>query len=247
MFRKKIFFVISIMILVLLVAGCNSAEFKRQAIRQSSIEEAKEMSETFIKGFVEPGADSRDRWGLTEMRVFGLYRYPKGVYLLDILPQALNLLTTGNTKETAGEDPLTVVKVTYPFWVRGLDDSGDFRKFARKLEVTVTREDEASDWVIQNYEFIEEKPLSFLKQAFAWVASIFFAPIVIFFILMLFLGFAQSINGITTRYALLISGILSIPVVGYASYVCFGSWLSVFVGMAICLLAPFLLLRSIAT
>jgi hypothetical protein len=204
---------------------------------------ALKYSQVFLTDFLEDPA-KKVEWGFSEYHIIGRYSGLEDVYLLYVFPVILNWTTTGNTKVDL-DISLLAAHVEIPIWVVGKDLDGKKLKLVRSLSLQLTRPSDSSDWQLAGYDIIDHS-LSFLRQAWGWLLDVVFGPIVLFLLLcVLMIPFSAGNWEGALKLAYWITAILSIPLVGWCSYVCFGSWWAVVIGIALVLLVPYAIVTGI--
>ena len=179
--------------------------------------------------------ETQEEWGMSEFKIFGRENSFEAA------------MAAGQPKVHRVADAPEAFEVTRPFWVEGKSLDGEPLKQSRRLWVKVYRNEGESKWQVQSYEFRDVQPLTFQHQFLTWLLWVFFGPILLFLWL-------WSISGGWVGGARVIVGVLTLPMVGYVSFVCFGSVGAVIVGIiAYIVLAYFLLallnalLRALST
>jgi hypothetical protein len=221
------------------ITACSEAQQKKEAGNAGALK----YSQVFLTDFLEDPA-KKVEWGFSEYHIIGRYSGLEDVYLLYVFPVILNWTTTGNTKVDL-DISLLAAHVEIPIWVVGKDLDGKKLKLVRSLSLQLTRPSDSSDWQLAGYDIIDHS-LSFLRQAWGWLLDVVFGPIVLFLLLcVLMIPFSAGNWEGALKLAYWITAILSIPLVGWCSYVCFGSWWAVVIGIALVLLVPYAIVTGI--
>ncbi len=209
-------------------------------IPASTTPSAAQTAETFFKTFSVATPETRASWNMRDFRAFGRGNLMFAPY------DWLFHINRAVVVQPAGSAELQ--QVIIPFWCDCTSMDGVFKKVKRSLYVNVVKTQ--TGWEVRDWYFGEDQPLSFWTQLGHFALWALIGPILAFVAIFLLCGTAVNFNmdscGIALRFALGITGIITLPLVGYYGLVFFGSLLGVVLGVGAYLLFWFLIVLMIA-
>jgi hypothetical protein len=186
----------------------------------------------YFKGSLDPTPESQELWGMSEYRVFGR----PGVY---------NYNTCVMTEIEPGR-----AEVVFPVWVAGTRLSGEQGQWIRRVHVYVSYANAYSskydDFKLEQMSVEDVRPLTFLKQAWAWLFWSLLGPTFLWMGLVLIGDINDWEKILSEDYsegAAILIGVVSIPLAGYLAHVFFGSFTAIWVGILIYVLIGYIYYR----